>query len=143
MQKICKNCKDIFYSNNPQQVFCKVKCQLDKYKETSGRISKKLTLPPSTIGEISELLVSSDLLKKGFDVFKALSSSCYCDLIATKKDLILRVEVKTCYKDKNNSKLYFNKSKNNFDIYAVCNRNTYKITYLDKNGKRYSLKDSK
>jgi hypothetical protein len=46
-------------------------------------------------GAISELVVCTDLLQKGYDVFRALSPSSACDLVALKNGQCYRVEVKT------------------------------------------------
>jgi hypothetical protein len=47
------------------------------------------------IGCISELYVSTDLMNRGVEVFKSLSSHCSCDLIALFDGKMIRVEVKT------------------------------------------------
>lgn len=49
-----------------------------------------------TVGAISELIAGADLLRLGYAVFRALSPSCPCDLIAMAPDgTILRIEVRT------------------------------------------------
>ena len=52
-------------------------------------------MSPGTVGAINELKVGEDLLVKGYDVFRALSPTCSCDLVALKNKRLLRVEVKT------------------------------------------------
>ena len=52
-------------------------------------------LSASTVGAISELAVCSDLLSKGYDVFRSVSPAAPCDLIAHKEGKLIRVEVKT------------------------------------------------
>jgi len=49
----------------------------------------------ATIGAISELRVAVDLLQKGYAVFRALSSSCPCDLAILQDKKLFRLEVKT------------------------------------------------
>jgi len=51
----------------------------------------------ATTGAISELRVAIDLLAKGYDVFRALSPACPCDLAILKDSQLLRVEVRTGY----------------------------------------------
>lgn len=46
-------------------------------------------------GAISELLVAADLLERGYEVFRAVSQSCSCDLVATKPNVFLSIEVRT------------------------------------------------
>ena len=47
-------------------------------------------------GTISELLVSVDLMEQGYEVFRALSAACSCDLVAILgQNPPQRIEVKT------------------------------------------------
>jgi hypothetical protein len=46
-------------------------------------------------GAVSELLASADLLRRGYDVFRAVSPQCPCDLVAMRDGVCLRVEVRT------------------------------------------------
>lgn len=47
------------------------------------------------IGAIGELQVCSDLLIKGYEVFRSVSPHCTCDLVACKDGKCYRIEVKT------------------------------------------------
>jgi hypothetical protein len=47
------------------------------------------------VGALSELLASADLIRRGFHVFRAVSPSAPCDLIAVSEQGTFRVEVKT------------------------------------------------
>lgn len=49
---------------------------------------------PGTSGAICELLVAADLLRRGYHVFRAVSPSCPCDLLAMRDNLSARVEVR-------------------------------------------------
>jgi PD-(D/E)XK nuclease superfamily protein len=46
-------------------------------------------------GTQGELLVCCDLLGKGYDVYRSVSPSAKCDLVAIKPGVILRIEVRT------------------------------------------------
>lgn len=48
-----------------------------------------------TVGAISELLVSVDLMNRGFNIFRSLSPHAPCDLVATRGEGTFRIEVKT------------------------------------------------
>jgi hypothetical protein len=50
---------------------------------------------PTYVGASSELLVCADLLLKGFEVFRSVSTNCSCDIVALKNGKLLRVESKT------------------------------------------------
>ena len=75
----------------------------------------------ATTGAISELRVAVDLLVKGYDVFRALSPNCPCDLAVLKNNKLLRIEVRTAHKS-TTGKLYNNPlardDRDNIDIYA-------------------------
>jgi hypothetical protein len=66
-------------------------------------------LPSGTTGAISELLVSSDLLRRGYAVFRALSPSCSCDLAILKGGRLFRVEVRTAYRHQKTRRLFYPK----------------------------------
>jgi hypothetical protein len=58
----------------------------------------KTRIHPTFVGASSELLVCSDLLRAGYEVFRSVSLNCSCDLVAMKDGEIIRVECKTGYK---------------------------------------------
>lgn len=58
-------------------------------------------LPTGTVGAIQELRVSIDLMANGYEVFRAISPSCSCDLLALKNGKMFDVEVRTGYERKN------------------------------------------
>lgn len=60
-----------------------------EYQYEGGMIGR------NTRGTINELLVASDLLKKGYEVFRAECPACSCDLIILNNLKPYRVEVKT------------------------------------------------
>jgi hypothetical protein len=53
-------------------------------------------LPTGTTGALSEMAAAMDLMMRGYEVFRALSPTCSCDLIAAKPGAsALRIEVRT------------------------------------------------
>lgn len=56
---------------------------------------RPVNLPPGDIGAIAELLVSADLLARGYEVFRAVSQNASCDLVIHRGGRLWRVEVKT------------------------------------------------
>ncbi len=54
-----------------------------------------LGLASATVGAIAEMAVAIDLLRRGCPVFRALSPSCPCDLIAIVNGQAVRVEVRS------------------------------------------------
>jgi len=66
-------------------------------KPTEKSTYQLLDLSVGNKGAISELLVCVDLTKKGFEVFRAVSPACSCDLVARKGDKIFTIEVRTAH----------------------------------------------
>jgi hypothetical protein len=82
---------------------------------------EKLQIGRSNVGAANELRVAADLILKGYDVFRALSPQCVCDLAILKDKRLLRVEVRTGQPSKRRTKPFWPKRKqvNNADIWAV------------------------
>lgn len=78
------------YSNT---VFCSKRCRSKSYKERSGLSTSGRST--GVTGAIGELRVCGDLLSKGFEVFRAVSQACSCDLAILKAGKLRRVEVRT------------------------------------------------
>lgn len=55
----------------------------------------------NTKGSWGELLVVADLLKRGYEVFKAVSPSATCDCIAMLEGVLLRIEVRCAHQKAN------------------------------------------
>lgn len=58
-------------------------------------LKDKGLLPTATVGALSELTASVDLMKKGYHVFRALSPSCPHDLVIIKDDKTITIQVRT------------------------------------------------
>jgi len=112
--RLCKKCGKNISSRAQLAVYC-LMC--------AHQPSRKIypTLSTGKVGAIGELRTSADLLSRGYEVFRAVSPACSCDLIALKGDNKLRIEVRTGWKA-NNGKLAFPKNKTGVvrhDHYAV------------------------
>jgi hypothetical protein len=71
------------------------------------------------VGAVSELFVASDLLKKGFEVYRSMSGGG-CDLVVIRTDgLVERIEVKTGYRTSKGLLSYPHGHVGMFDIMAV------------------------
>jgi len=84
--KTCSTCNEPFLGTF-NQIYCSKNCST--YRQTYPGLSR------GTAGAISELIVCADLLKKGYEVFRAVSQSCSCDLLISKNGVIKRLEVRT------------------------------------------------
>jgi len=105
--------------------FCSRKCSRGYWAVLYG-IDK--LLPCGTVGAIAELVVATDLLKKGYDVFRALSPHCSCDLAILKNRKLYRIEVRNGYRLKNGKTCCTNKHIN-ADILALYIRVENLIIY--------------
>ena len=128
----CTVCSSNFKSNQPHTKYCSSLCRNQHYIKITGRYAYDNMIASGTVGAISELMVSSDLMKKGFAVFRALSPNCICDLIAIKNGGFFRVEVTTGYKSQKNKISHAkkkSKSDGRCDIIAIYIRNTNEVSY--------------
>lgn len=96
LEPITCECGKVFIPNRPNQIYCSKNCRNTACRLKAPKITPyRGNLPTGTIGAISELIVSANLAKSGYDVFRAVSPACFCDLIATKENKMLRIEVRT------------------------------------------------
>lgn len=138
----CVNCNVTFQHYLENQKTCSKKCRKEYYLPS---IKNYKDIPSSTTGSISELIAAIDLMRKGYSVFRALSSACYCDLIAieTKEKKKLEIEVRTGYKSKE-GKISFPKKLSQYDngnitAYAVVERNEGCVYYFNTDGKEIEI----
>ena len=102
--KQCRRCDTPFEGRAVTQVFCSPTCQkADATERWSFPKVEGKKLAPATVGALSEMLVCADLLKQGFEVFRAVSPSCSCDLAILKDHRLVSVEVRTGYRALNGS----------------------------------------
>ena len=92
--KLCPNpnCRKRFVPRRPDQKYCSKQCRPSYMTYGSG-----LDLASGTVGAIAELAVSADLMRRGFEVFRALSPSSSCDLLAIRQPGLppVKIEVRS------------------------------------------------
>jgi hypothetical protein len=97
----------------------------------SGRKPWQENIPSGTTGAITEMMVGSDLMQRGFSVFRALSPACFCDLIATNDSLTLRVEARTGYQYGSTGRIHFPKNvAATVDLFGVFVPSQNKVVYF-------------
>ena len=94
----CVNCgKFISHSRTSKRKYCSAQCAKEYnrnlYMDKNSRGYEHLT--SGQMGAVSELLVSAELMKLGYEVFRAVSPSSSCDLVCIKNGETFRVEVRT------------------------------------------------
>jgi len=86
-------------ARNQKILTCSTMCS--KNREASLRMAtaaSHLGLKRSVVGPLAEMMVTVDLMRRGYYVFRAVGPHCPCDLIVLHDDHHLRVEVRTAYK---------------------------------------------
>ena len=94
---VCAECKKEINCSQPNQKLCSEKCRDKYYCRGYLNYSDDEQLSSGTAGAISELKVATKFLKDGYAIFRSLSPSCFCDLVAIKKEEIMYIEVRTGY----------------------------------------------
>jgi hypothetical protein len=79
-------------------------------------------------GARSELIICADLIRLGYEVFRAVSPQCSCDLMILRKGIAERVEVRTGRRTRAGV-AYPPRSR--ADIMAVVAREDDSIWYID------------
>lgn len=119
--KRCPYCGDLIEGANiGNRRFCDKNCR-KRARIVAAALSPNRGLCTGTVGAISEIIVAVHLLRLGYDVFRAVSPSCSCDLIAIKDGRSFRVEVRTGTRRKDGTFGYSHpaKDKGRQDTYAV------------------------
>lgn len=140
MIKICEQCSKEFESPFKRAKVCSSECRKTRFNNKTGRLADK-SISTGTVGAMSEMVVAVDLMKRGYSVFRALSQSCLCDLVAYKDGKSLLIEVRTGY-EQDNGKMFFPtnvRDKGRQDIFGVYERAKDKVEYFDRNRKKFAL----
>lgn len=108
---VCEECDKEFAKAHSRQRFCTPECCNANYaRKLLGLAGSKLA--PATRGAVSEMVAACDLLERGYEVFRALSAACSCDLIALGPDQVpLRIEVRTGRFNTSTGNLTFSRNK--------------------------------
>ena len=125
IEKVCPICGESFIAL-PSQQSCSRSCGSRLSVQTISSIYDP-SVSSGTVGAIHEMMVATDLMKRGFHVFRALSQSCPCDLVAYNVSGVpYRIEVRTWNKtvtgDIYASQLSKPKDKGRQDCFAFVSR---------------------
>lgn len=139
--KVCTVCSSSFETIWRQSKVCSEKCRKIHIARLYGRYADT-SIQSGAVGAISELIVSAELMKKGYTVFRALSPDAFCDLLIHKDGKIKRVEVTTGYQTAKGTISHPKKLETmierDIDILAVYLRITEKV-YLLEREKKFKL----
>ena len=133
---LCLFCKKQFSTTIKHKKFCSITCRKNKHNEILGRtVYGDNIIPSGSVGAIAELRVAAKLLEMGYSVFRAISQSCYCDLIAIKENKKLEIEVRTAYKALSGKLAFSPVLRGTANIFGLYERNSGEIVFLNKNRK--------
>lgn len=129
-ETFCLNCNKQILKFKGLRKYCNDICKKEFINKKHEKFeSKTKELGKTKVGAIQEMLVCADLIKRGYDVFRAICSSCPCDIIILKDNKSLRVEVTTGYITSANGYIKIpTKDYSKFDIIAIVLGNG-KIVY--------------
>ena len=123
--RLCIGCGAPIVNRIGQARYCSYRCL------RLHRGAARGVLASGTVGAMAELAVCNDLMQRGFDVFRAQSPACSCDLILLGGRGPVRVEVRTGSYIVN-GKLKYSKplrDRGRQDVYAVVSHTTGAIIY--------------
>ena len=90
----CILCGTPYYHNQAKVKYCSKKCKMNSERRPYSRFC--LTdLAPATVGAIAELMACVDLMKNGYEVFRAMSPASNCDILGIKDGVVHLYEVRT------------------------------------------------
>jgi hypothetical protein len=93
---ICAVCFKKFNSSWPNAKFCTPKCRNHNQTAITNKHNNRIIgLTSGTKGAMAELMACVDLMRKGYEVFRALSPSSNCDILAIKDGVVHLYEVRT------------------------------------------------
>lgn len=123
--KLCPQCgKKIEGKHSTNKKYCTRKCANQFAIDNFRRNNPATSLPKGTVGTISELKICIDLLGKGYEVFRAVSTTCSCDIAFLHKEKLFRVEVTTGYIGCNNNIIHAKPAneKHRYDYLAIVTK---------------------
>ena len=123
----CATCGKTHDWSSHWRKYCSYECRHAAKKKLNSA-SRDFKLPSSTVGTINELLVAADLLQRGFQVFRALSPSCDCDLAVLIGKRLVRLEVTTGVQCQNGNASFARHDPGRYDAIAIMVSNAIRYT---------------
>lgn len=132
-QKSCVFCESVFFTGISWKKYCSRKCESDYQLKKTGRIApRENPMSNCTVGATSELVIATDLLKRGYAVFRQLSMFNMFDLVAIKGDTALFIEARTGYRGENGKMSFVKKIHPKANTFAICDRSSWAVVYFDR-----------
>lgn len=106
MNRECPICHKEFKVTIWNKKYCSNECVVLAEKPYRDDYRLHYNLSHGTAGALAELIVATDLIKRGFELYRAMSQSSSCDLLALKNKKLYDFEVRTGYRNKKGSYFY-------------------------------------
>lgn len=119
----CFQCGEKIIGKISTAKYCSNSCLKNFKRDQFKQHNPDHGLNRNKMGAVSELLACADLLKNGFDVFRAVSPSCSCDLMIFYNKKVIRVEVTTGYKTRLGNHQFPKKNNEKFELLVVVLKN--------------------
>lgn len=119
----CQWCGEINLNRISSAKYCSKSCVNESAKAQRKSQNNFTDINRNKIGALSEILACADLLRNGFDVFRSVSPSASCDIIAYFKNKVYRIEVTTGYFNIAGNPAWPRKDQEKFDILMVIFKN--------------------
>ena len=109
--------------------YCSLECRraayAEKYRTANDPVGAEPEsfLAPNQRAALSELLVAADLIRRGYHVFRALSSGPPCNLMVLVGERVYRIYVKAGLRTPTGRLMFPNVDRAKFDVLAVVERN--------------------
>jgi hypothetical protein len=113
-ESVCGFCQQKFIHRvgEPRR-FCSPEC-----RRAEKALQQSVKLSSGSAGAVNELIVSADLLRRGYHIFRAISPSCPCDLVLLHGGRCWRVEVTTAYENMDGRIVVTKHKPDRYDIIA-------------------------
>jgi hypothetical protein len=127
IEKVCNGCGRKFKTGKRNQVRCSRTCDGHPRKTYPK-------MPSGSFGAAVEMIVSGLLMLDGWNVFRAQSPHCYCDLIAVKGARVRHLEVRTAWREKSGKLTYSKKASPGATEFAVYvpNENALEFVLIER-----------
>lgn len=118
----CGFCGKLFIRRKSVSIYCSSKCSQANSEKLHGFEDQPEPYSSGTVGAIYELRIATDLMLKGWYIFRALSPNGPVDLVAIKEDKILRVQVRKARRYRRSGRIAYRppKDTHSYDLLALC-----------------------
>lgn len=134
IDKECIGCHVAFKTHISSKVYCSPRCVNNYYKKRSREANNFINLSRGTIGALAELMACVDLMRNGYEVFRAMSPSSDCDVIAIKDGITHKIEVRSAnyfISKTGDKKMHYPKKRTAGKVVIAVTHSDNKVHYIN------------